>query len=120
MCELKLPEGLEEIGEQIFLECSGFHGELKLPNHLKKIGAGAFKNCKNLSGNLVIPQSLTTIPAGAFNGCWFGGNLVLHDGITAIGSNALPTMASKVNFPYQKIYELFRLSVSTITNSLVS
>lgn len=88
MCELKLPEGLEEIGEQIFLECSGFHGELKLPNHLKKIGAGAFKNCKNLSGNLVIPQSLTTIPAGAFNGCWFGGNLVLHDGITAIGSNA--------------------------------
>ena len=88
VCELKLPEGLEEIGEQIFLGCPGFHGELKLPNHLKKIGAGAFKDCKNLNGNLVIPQSLTTIPTGAFNGCWLGGNLVLHDGITAIGSNA--------------------------------
>ena len=88
VCELKLPDGLEEIGEQCFLDCPGFYGELKLPSHLKKLGAGAFKGCKNLTGNLEIPQTLTAIPAGAFNGCWFGGNLQLHDGISAIGDNA--------------------------------
>ena len=88
VCELKLPEGLEEIGEQCFLDCPGFYGELKLPSHLKKLGAGAFKGCKNLTGNLEIPQTLNAIPEGAFYGCWFGGNLQLHDGISAIGDNA--------------------------------
>ena len=88
VCELKLPEGLEEIGEQCFMWCSGFYGELKLPSHLKKLGSGAFSGCKNLTGNLEIPQTLTYISSGAFNGCWLGGNLHLHDGISAIGDNA--------------------------------
>ena len=88
VCELKLPEGLEVIGEQCFMGCSGFYGELKLPSHLKRIYKGAFSGCKNLTGNLVIPQTITAIPAGTFNGCWFGGNLQLHDGISVIGENA--------------------------------
>ena len=88
VCELKLPDGLEEIGDQCFLGCKGFYGELKLPGHLKKMGVGAFKECSNLTGNLVIPQSLTVIPTSAFEGCWFGGNLQLHNGIGAIGESA--------------------------------
>lgn len=88
VCELKLPDGLEEIGEQCFMGCSGFYGELKLPSKLKKLGTSAFSGCKNLTGNLEIPQTLTYISAGAFNGCWFGGNLQLHDGIGSIGVNA--------------------------------
>ena len=88
VCELKLPDGLEEIGEQCFMGCTGFYGELKLPSKLKKLGTSAFSGCKNLTGNLEIPQTLTYISAGAFNGCWFGGNLQLHDGIGSIGVNA--------------------------------
>ncbi len=88
VCELKLPDGLEEIGDQCFMGCTGFYGELKLPSHLKKLGPGAFSGCKNLTGNLEIPQTLTAIPAGAFNGCWFGGNLQLHNGVSVIGDNA--------------------------------
>lgn len=88
VCELKLPDALEEIGDQCFLDCQGFYGELKLPGHLKKLGVGAFKGCSNLTGNLVIPQSLTYIPTSAFEGCWFGGNLQLHNGIGAIGESA--------------------------------
>lgn len=88
VCELKLPEALEEIGEQCFMGCTGFYGELKLPSKLKKLGTSAFSGCKNLTGNLEIPQTLTYISAGAFNGCWFGGNLQLHDGIGSIGVNA--------------------------------
>ena len=88
VCELKLPDGLEEIGDQCFMGCTGFYGELKLPSHLKKLGSGAFSGCKNLTGNLEIPQTLTAIPAGAFNSCWFGGNLQLHNGVSVIGDNA--------------------------------
>ena len=88
VCELKLPEGLEEIGPQVFMECTGFYGELRLPESLKKIGRNAFIGCKNLSGNLTIPQSITTIPEGAFSGCEFGGTLQLHDGIVSIQRDA--------------------------------
>lgn len=88
VCELKLPEGLEEIGPQVFMECTGFYGELRLPESLKKIGRNAFRGCKNLSGNFIIPQSITTIPEGAFYGCEFGGTLQLHDGIVSIQKDA--------------------------------
>lgn len=86
--ELKLPEGLEEIGETCFSGIQGFYGELKLPSHLKKLGAGAFSGCSNLTGNLVIPQTITSIPAEAFKSCGFDGNLQLHNGIITIGEEA--------------------------------
>lgn len=88
VCELKLPESLKEIGEQVFMGCDGFYGELRLPHNLEKIGRAAFTGCKNFSGNLEIPQSIINIPPEAFSGCEFGGTLLLHDGIVAIGENA--------------------------------
>ena len=112
VCELKLPDGLEEIGEQCFMGCTGFYGELKLPSKLKKLGTSAFSGCKNLTGNLEIPQTLTYISAGAFNGCWFGGNLQLHDGIGSIGVNAFLTMVLRVSSYCLRICEPFRMNVS--------
>ena len=88
VCELILPDGLEEIGGGTFNGCENLYGELRLPDGLKAIGTGAFSGCKNLTGSLTIPQSVTDIPADAFNGCWLGGTLSLHDGITTIGSGA--------------------------------
>ena len=88
VCELKLPESLQEIGPQVFMGCTGFYGELRLPQNLKSLGRNAFGGCKNFSGDLVIPQSISVIPESAFYGCEFGGTLQLHDGIVSIKRDA--------------------------------
>lgn len=87
-CELKLPDRLTYIGYGAFLWCNGLYGNLLLPPHLSYLGGRAFDSCYNLTGNLIIPQSLTQIPPMAFYQCGFNGYLELHDGITAIGSQA--------------------------------
>ena len=87
-CELKLPTGLEYIGEQCFWTCKNLYGELHLPDKLKEIGPAAFTYCTNLTGNLTIPQGITAIPDDAFSDCGFDGTLTLHDGIITIGKNA--------------------------------
>ncbi len=88
VCELKLPDNLEEIGFATFAGCKGLYGELRLPEKLKRIGEAAFGDCQNLTGSLEIPQGVTNIPAGCFSGCELGGTLTLHDGITTIGTDA--------------------------------
>lgn len=88
VCELKLPEGLIEIGMGAFYDCKGLYGNLRLPEKLERIGERAFEGCENLTGNLEIPQGVTDIPEYCFNGCWLGGNLKLHNGINTIGRYA--------------------------------
>ena len=95
VCELKLPEGLEEIGMGTFSDCRGLYGELRLPQNLKKLGASAFSGCMNLEGSLVIPQGVTDIPSGCFDGTWLGGTLTLHNGIGTIGASAFANTGFK-------------------------
>lgn len=93
--ELKLPDGIEEIGMGAFAECRGLYGELRLPQNLKKLGAGAFSGSYNLEGSLVIPQGVTNIPDGCFGSTWLGGTLTLHDGIGTIGAGAFANTGMK-------------------------
>ena len=86
--ELKLPDGLEQIGRNTFDGCKGLYGELRLPDDLKHLGLGAFGDCSNLTGSLEIPQGVINIPENCFASCGLGGTLSLHDGITTIGKNA--------------------------------
>lgn len=88
VCELKLPDGLEIIGNQTFYGCGSFYGELRLPENLKKIGLLAFEGCHNLTGSLEIPQGVKVVSGSAFSGCGFNGTLTLHDGITALEGGA--------------------------------
>lgn len=88
VCELKLPDGLEIIGNQTFYGCGSFYGELRLPENLKKIGLLAFDGCHNLTGSLEIPQGVKVVSGSAFSGCGFNGTLTLHDGITALEGGA--------------------------------
>ncbi len=101
VCELVLPEGLEEIGMGSFLNCKGLYGELKLPDGLQLIGESAFSDCGNITGSLVIPQGITEIPEYCFQNTGLNGNLTLHNGITAIGSSAFSGSALKgeLNLP---------------------
>lgn len=85
VCELKLPNNLKHIGDQVFYGCTGLYGELHLPEKLTHIGDIAFGQCKNLTGSLSIPQGVIEINEGAFQNCGFNGTLALHDGITALG-----------------------------------
>ena len=88
VCELKLPESIIEIGTGAFHYCRGLYGELRLPESLTTIGEDVFHGCKNMTGSIEIPQRVTAIPTRCFYDCGFNGNLVLHDGITAIGEAA--------------------------------
>ncbi len=86
--EIKLPEGLEELGAGTFYGCKNLYGEIRLPEGLKSIGEGAFCGCTNLSGSITIPQGVVIIPNDCFNETWLGGTLTLHNGIISIGSGA--------------------------------
>lgn len=63
-----IPEGVTEIGEFAFTDCSSLTGNLSLPSTLKKIGAQAFDNCK-FTCNLILPEGLESIENSAFNFC---------------------------------------------------
>lgn len=95
VCELKLPDSLEQIGLACFGDCIGLYGELRLPDGLKHIGSWAFSGCKNLVGDLIIPQGVTNIHEECFSGTWLGGTLRLHDGITTIGDGAFASTGLK-------------------------
>lgn len=87
-CELKLPDGLEEIGKGTFLSCPCIYGELHLPEDLKYIGEDSFANCGNLRGSLVIPKGVKVLPVRCFSNTGFDGNLILNDGLASIEGRA--------------------------------
>ena len=66
--EIRLPDGLEEIGMVAFLGCTGLK-RLELPDSLLKIQSAAFSGCKGLTGTLAIPPNVTLIGDGAFANC---------------------------------------------------
>lgn len=111
VCELKLPDGLEEIGMGAFNACHGLHGELRLPESLKVIGPGAFSGCNDLHGSITIPQGVTMIPGGCFEGSGLNGTLSLHDGIVSIGENAFANTNLKGELRLPKYLEVLSSGV---------
>ena len=68
-CELtvQIPEGVEIIGEEAFMDCS-FIRKVIIPYGATKIANKAFYSCTSLR-EVVIPESVVSIGAGAFFGC---------------------------------------------------
>ncbi len=66
--EIRLPDGLEEIGMAAFSGCTGLK-HLELPDSLQTIEYGAFSGCTGLTGTLAIPPIVTSIGDGAFANC---------------------------------------------------
>jgi len=66
--DIKLPEGVEHIDANAFLNCDKITGVI-LPNGLKTIGDGAFLGCKKLR-RIAIPRTVTHIGASAFDGSY--------------------------------------------------
>lgn len=98
---LIIPEGVEKIGEEPFVEdgtawgteigafsyCDNLIGELSLPSTLKYIESSAFGNC-SFTGSLILPQSLRVIGNMAFNANDFNGELNIPENIEIIGARA--------------------------------
>ncbi len=86
---LTLPDGLLTIGSGAFYQCTGLTGTLNLPATLTSIGNSAFMDCNGFSwSTLTLPPLLTEIATQTFAGIQFTGDLVVPDGVTAIGNDA--------------------------------
>ena len=55
---------------------------------ITQIGNSAFKNCSNLTGSIVLPDSITKIGNSAFYGCLGITNLVISENVGSISANA--------------------------------
>lgn len=106
--ELRFPEGLEEIGDDAFVNGDKISGTLELPESLARIGEDAFCNCQ-FTGDLIIPSGIKVVPTSCFAHCTFDGNLLLNEGVTNIkaaafdgcrfrGELALPSTIREVGF----------------------
>lgn len=67
LSEIILPEGLREIGDNVFYGCTGLIA-LRIPDGVESIGECAFANCSNLF-TLALPEGLLTLGGGALDGC---------------------------------------------------
>ena len=65
-CDLALPAGLQEIGDEAFVQ--GGFTSVKVPGSVTSIGERAFQNCSALE-KILIPPSVTSIGRDAFAGC---------------------------------------------------
>lgn len=83
-----LPDKLEKIGYEAFIDCSNITGSLIIPEGVIEIGHMAFRSCQSMTGSLSLPSTLKKIDYQAFIGCGFACELVFPDNLTYIGDDA--------------------------------
>ena len=75
-CTLTIWNGIVDISDNAFLNCSGFVGNLGLYSSITTIGQNAFSGCSGFNGTLFIPSGLQLIGANACYGCQFVGLVI--------------------------------------------
>lgn len=112
--EVKLPEGVEKIGEYAFCNCKNLE-KINLPDSIKSIGTGAFGfsaltsvtipnsiveirwhtfwNCEKLK-NVKLPESLKSISLNAFENCQVLEEVEIPDSVVKIGLGAFSNCTS--------------------------
>ena len=87
-------EGLTDIDQYAFYECTGLTSLTNLPSTLKTIQKYSFMNCENII-EVVIPKSVTDIGNSAFAYCYSLAEVTVGDetgsGLTGRPSSAFPT-----------------------------
>ena len=82
---LELPSSMKCIGCGVFISCD--FDEVKLNEGLEEIGYRAFDHCKNIE-EVVFPKTLKKIDRAAFNYCPGLKRIVINDEIEEIGKGA--------------------------------
>lgn len=97
--EIKLPNGITEIGDNAFNGCSNLTS-VNIPSSVTTIGDSAFLSCESLT-KIEIPPSVTTIGSEAFRQCEALEEINIPDGVTTISSNLFNGCANlgTVNIP---------------------
>lgn len=86
---LFLNEGLTEIDDLAFSDCTGLDLNLVLPSTLKRIGNSAFYGCSNLYGSISFPDEFNEIGDSAFFSCTnLSGDLIFNQKFQNLGNNA--------------------------------
>lgn len=84
--DLTIPDNVQSIGEDAFVNNHGLTGNLTIGKSVKKIGGGAFSSC-NFTGKLSVPGSVTKIGKKAFMSNKFT-SIQIANGVTSIGEYA--------------------------------
>ena len=86
LISIEIPDSVTTIAGSAFARCSSLK-EVKLPNRLSKIEGGLFELCTGLT-SVEIPDSVTWIGSGAFYGCTSLTNVNIPENVTYIGGRA--------------------------------
>jgi len=78
-----VPEGVVEIGEGVFRDCSGLKSVV-LPKDLQAVLGSAFEKCGALA-KIEIPDTVNYIGSRAFEGCTMLKTITLPPGIYSVG-----------------------------------
>lgn len=84
--DLTIPDNVQSIGEDAFVNNHGLTGNLTIGKSVKEIGGGAFSSC-NFTGKLSVPGSVTKIGKKAFVSNKFT-SIQIANGVTSIGEYA--------------------------------
>lgn len=84
--DLTIPDNVQSIGEDAFVNNHGLTGNLTIGKSVKEIGGGAFSSC-NFTGKLSVPGSVTKIGKKAFMSNKFT-SIQIANGVTSIGEYA--------------------------------
>ena len=85
LTRIEIPDGVIQIDEFAFFDCSGLTGELKIPSSVKAIGEGAFEACFSLT-SITIGKGVTTLGDASFKECLNLKNFVVDIDNTAYQS----------------------------------
>lgn len=84
--ELRLPDGLQTIGDRAFTRCMDLQ-TVSIPDSVTSIGRDAFSNCHSLT-DVTLSAALTTIAAGTFYDCNNLENITIPETVQSIGKQA--------------------------------
>ncbi len=78
----------------------GIKGEFVVPEGVTEIGNGAFRNCTGLT-SIVLPSTLKTISSGAFHSCTGLTGITIPDSVEIVGSSAFQncTALEEISLP---------------------
>ena len=116
---VEISDGVTEIGEKAFYNCSLI--SIIIPDSVMLIGKSAFSNSSISS--VVIPNGVTAIEEQTFNGCKNLYSVVIGSGITSIGKSAFAdTALLSLDIPnnVQTIGDLAFTNCKFLTTVLIS